>query len=202
MESRGLWRDKGSADSSADVVPRSRNKLPQATGVETISDLDRKASARAHRPSPQRVPIGMANGHVYVRPAADPRCDVVDIEVLFRVDAGLEGERPDDSRRVELLRCADVPLREVEHFIQGALPQGRGVVANHDEAGDSLLLIQGELLVGRQSNVTVEGRLKAPVNPEQFEFLARRADGRVEEIEVEHGPENVPFDPRRVEVRP
>src|SRR3989475_11236172 len=164
-------------------------------------DLPRDPAARAHRTPPQRVAIRVAEGHVGVRPASDAGGDVVDVEILLAIHAGLEGERSHDPRGVMLLRRLHPFLREAEDLVQCTLPEGRGVVTNHDVPGDPLEWIQRELLVRGKADVPVEGRLDPPVDAEELQPLAPPLERRVEEVEVEDGPDDVALDPGCRQVR-
>src|SRR5438132_4382709 len=48
--------------------------------------------------------------------------------------------------------------------------------------------------------MAVQGRLKAPIDAEEFQFLRVVLDRRIEEVEVENRTDDVPFDPRVLQV--
>src|SRR6266566_1106586 len=138
---------------------RSRHDLVEPTAFDAPPDLHRDPSPRTHRTAPERVPVRVAHRHVDVRPAADTRRHVVDPELQVFVDRGLEGERSDDPRSEVFLRRPDVPFGDVEDRREAGLPEGRRVVSDDDVFGNALGLGERHLLIGRQSHVSVRGRL-------------------------------------------
>src|SRR5437773_1851240 len=85
-----------SKDIKVENLADSCDDLVETPFVRGPLDLHRDAAPRAHRPPPQRVSIWMANAHVDVGSPANPRGNVVHVEVLLLVHARLEGEGPED----------------------------------------------------------------------------------------------------------
>src|SRR3989337_1767297 len=182
--------------------PRSRDEIGELSRLHAAANLERDPATRAHRPPPQGVSVRVADGDVHVRPAADPRCDVVDPEPEGFVHGGLEGERPDDPGGEVLPGRADVRLRDLEDVLEARLPEGRAVVTDDDVLRPLLPLEEGLLLERGKAHVAVQRGLEAPVDPQELEPIPVRLDRRVKEVEVEDRPEEVPLDPRGLEVLP
>src|SRR5947207_3823136 len=181
-------------------MARSGDELPEAAGVDPSANLHGDPSPRAHAPTPEGVPVGVAHRHVDVRPAADARRDVVDPELQVLVHGGLQGERSDDPRRKMSLRRGHVPLRHVEHVLEARLAQGRAVVADDHVLRNPFRVRERELLIRREANVSVEGRLEPPIDSQELELLGFLFDGGIEEIEVEDRPDDVLLDAGRREI--
>src|SRR5205809_358354 len=111
-------------------MARSGDELPEAAGVDPSANLHGDPSPRAHAPTPEGVPVGVAHRHVDVRPAADARRDVVDPELQVLVHGGLQGERPDDvlldAGRREILLRDHVLLEEGLRLLPILLEGSRG----------------------------------------------------------------------------
>src|SRR5438132_9957425 len=61
-------------------------------------------------------------------------------------------------------------------------------------------VVESPLLLRGQPDMAVQGRLKAPIDAEEFQFLRVVLDRRIEEVEVENRTDDVPFDPRVLQV--
>ena len=65
---------------------------------------------------------------------------------------------------------------------------------------DPLGVVEGPLLLRGQPDMAVQGRLEAPIDAEEFQLLPVVLDRRIEEVEVENRTDDVPFDPRVLQV--
>ena len=141
----------------------------------------------------------MADVDVDVGATAQARGDVVNGVIHVLVDASLQAEGADDARVVVLLSGVDELLTQLERgFEQGFTDRG-GVVAHDGHLRDLLVSGHGHLLGSRQANVAVKGGLEAPVDAEQLERLVTVGQRAVEEVQVEHGTDDVALDASAVE---
>src|ERR1019366_8656456 len=137
-----------------------------------------------------------AHVRVHVCAAADARCDVVNVEVHVLINDRLQAKRSDYWGAVVSLREGDKSFGHYIDSLKQRLSERRVRVADDSHQRVAVFCRQLQGLLGGDSHQSVKVAFESKINAEELDLLV---DRRIEEVEVEHGADDVLFDPRVVE---